>query len=102
MKVYLGQDAFRLAAKLIAFGGHEVAERICTYEVKRLAFKATPHNAPLLAFWAGVLARTRTVLADGEAIRLVCELEEKELSQFVRLERQSRRQVLPRPSPRVT
>lgn len=101
-RVYLGRDACRMAANLIAFGGNDVAERIATDQVKRLAFKVSPANATLLVFWAAVLSRCRMELAAGEGLRLMCEIDESELRSIARLERRARPQVLPRDANRVT
>jgi hypothetical protein len=101
-RVYLGRDACRMAANLIAFGGNDVAERIATDQVKRLAFRASPSNATLLVFWAAVLSRTRMELADGEGLRLMCEIDEAELRSIARLHRRAMPQAVPHDPKRVT
>lgn len=93
-RVYLGRDACRLAAGLIAVTGNEAAERMASYQVKRLAWKARPSNATSLVFWAAVLSRTDMKLADPIAV--INDMSEADLLQIDRLERRSRAQVLPR------
>lgn len=95
MKVYLGRDACRLAAVLIAYGGNDVCERIATYQIKMLAFRASPENAAQLMLWAAVLARSRMELAAGEGMRIVLGLTEAELRKIARLDQRAKPQAVP-------
>jgi len=92
--VYVGRDAFRMAALLIAYGGNAMCERIALAQVKRLALRVTPASAPALMFWAGVLSRAGTKLAEGEAHLLLKSMTDEEAFGIMRLEVRSRPQAL--------
>lgn len=93
-RFYFGRASFRVTAEAIAFFGPAVTERIASYQVKKLAFRASPKNAGQIAFWAAVLAQSRTLKLPSdeiERLRYVGEFK-KDLA---RLELRSRPQVTP-------
>lgn len=94
-RVYLGRDACRLAAVLIAYGGNDVCERVATWRVKMLAFRCSPENAGQLMLWSAVLARSRMELAPGEAARIIAKTPEALLRKLAAYDRRSRPQAVP-------
>jgi hypothetical protein len=94
-RVYLGRDACRLAAVLIAYGGNDVCERVATWRVKMLAFRASPETAAQLMLWSAVLSRSRMELAPGEAVRIIAATPESELRKLAAYDRRSRPQAVP-------
>lgn len=93
--VYFGRSSQRIAAELIAYWSSSIAERISRHQVKLYAFTVSPTTAALVAFWAGVLAQSRTLQLhpeQAEALRL--SLSSSRRAAFESLERISRPQVL--------
>jgi hypothetical protein len=95
--VIFGRDVLRVAGELIALYDPHTAERIATYQIKRLAFRITPDTAATLSFWAGVLAHSGTlVLRPGEETRLFTECSPDRLIAYALWERRSMPQAAKR------
>lgn len=90
MKIYVGRDAFRTAALIVACYGNDNCARIAKFEIKARAETVKSKTAADLMFWCGVLASSQMFLATGEAARLIDEATESDLEKINQLYQQSR------------